>query len=91
MTKNENQLQELIQADLDGELSVTERAELARLLLQDPEARRLQNDFRRTDQLLREIAADTSAAVSHCREHAKRRDVMRRSLAAYWQPDYFTT
>lgn len=53
---NKAQLQELIQADLDGELSITERAELARLLLQDPEARRLQNEFRRTDQLLREIA-----------------------------------
>jgi len=54
---NKGQLQELIQADLDGELSVTERADLARLLLQDPEARRLHNEFRRTDQLLRDIAA----------------------------------
>lgn len=56
MTPNKGQLQELIQADLDGELSVSERAELARLLLQDPEARRLQGQFRRTDQLLRDIA-----------------------------------
>ena len=52
---DKGQLQELIQTDLDGELSVTERAELARLLLRDPEARRLHNDFRRTDQLLHDI------------------------------------
>jgi anti-sigma factor RsiW len=54
---DKSQLQELIQADLDGELSVAERADLARLLLQDPEARRLHEEFRRTDQLLRNIAA----------------------------------
>ena len=41
VTMDKGQLQELIQADLDGELSVAERAVLARLLLQDPEARRL--------------------------------------------------
>lgn len=52
-----DQLQALIQADLDGELSVTERAELARRLLQDPEARRLHDEFRRTDQLLRGIGS----------------------------------
>jgi hypothetical protein len=57
VTTNRDQLQELIQADLDGELSVTERADLARLLLRDPEARRLHNEFRQTDQLLRDIAA----------------------------------
>lgn len=50
-----SRLQELIQADLDGETSVTDRADLARLLLQDPEARRLQEEFRKTDQLLRDI------------------------------------
>ena len=50
-----SQLQELIQSDLDGELSGTERAELARLLLRDPEARRLHNEFRLTDRLLRAI------------------------------------
>ncbi len=54
---DKGQLQELIQADLDGELSVAERAVLARLLLQDPEARRLHAEFRRTDQLLRNVAA----------------------------------
>lgn len=54
---DKGQLQELIQADLDGELSVAERAVLARLLLQDPEARRLHEEFRRTDQLLRSVAA----------------------------------
>jgi hypothetical protein len=52
---NRDQLQDLIQADLDGELSVAERAELARLLLQDPEARHLHDEFRRTDQLLRGV------------------------------------
>lgn len=49
------QLQELIQRELDGELSVPERADLARLLLQDPEAQRLHAEFRKTDQMLREI------------------------------------
>jgi hypothetical protein len=52
-----NRLQELIQADLDGELSPAERAELARVLLQDHDARRLQQEFRRTHQLLRDIPA----------------------------------
>ena len=51
------QLQDLIQADLDGELSVAERADLARLLLRDPQARNLHEGFRRTDQLLRDIPA----------------------------------
>lgn len=50
-------IEELIQRELDGELSVTERADLARLLLQDPEARRLHQEFRNTDRLLREIPA----------------------------------
>jgi len=54
---NKDTLQELIQADLDGELAVGERADLARHLLQDPEARRLNDEFRRTDQLLRDVAA----------------------------------
>lgn len=48
-------LNELIQSDLDGELSAAGRAELARLVLQDPEARRLHDQFRRLDQLLRDI------------------------------------
>lgn len=56
MSNDKNALQNLIQADLDGELSVAGRAELARLLLRDPEARRLHDDFRQTDQLLREVA-----------------------------------
>jgi anti-sigma factor RsiW len=50
-------LQDLIQADLDGELSVAERAGLARLLLRDPQARSLHDDFRQTDRLLRDIPA----------------------------------
>jgi anti-sigma factor RsiW len=55
MTVNGDHIHDLIQADLDGELSVAERAELARVLLQDPEARRLHDEFRRTDQLLRGV------------------------------------
>lgn len=55
MNMNTDSLQDLIQADLDGELSATERAELARLLLRDPEAMRLHHEFRMTDKLLREI------------------------------------
>jgi anti-sigma factor RsiW len=48
-------LQELIQSELDGELSAAERAELARLLLQDPQARRLHHQYGRLDRLLRDI------------------------------------
>jgi hypothetical protein len=50
-------LNDLIQADLDGELSVAERADLARLLLRDPEVRSLHDQYRRMDQLLREVPA----------------------------------
>jgi anti-sigma factor RsiW len=50
-------LEELIQAQLDGELSAAERAELARHLLQDAGARRLHDDYVRTDRLLRDIPA----------------------------------
>jgi len=50
-------VQDLIQADLDGKLSTAESAELARLLLQDPEARRLHDELRRTHTLLREVPA----------------------------------
>jgi anti-sigma factor RsiW len=45
----------MIQADLDGDLGVAERAELARLLLQDPEARRLHGEFWRMDRMLRDV------------------------------------
>ena len=48
-------LEELIQAQLDGELSAAERADLARLLLQDAGARRLHEEFVRIDRLLRDI------------------------------------
>lgn len=48
-------LLELIQADLDGRLHGTDKAELARRLLADPAARRLHDELRRTDTLLREI------------------------------------
>jgi hypothetical protein len=48
-------LHELIQSDLDGALSAAERALLARLLLKDPEARRLHSQFGRLDRLLRDI------------------------------------
>jgi len=50
-------LQELIQDQLDGDLSAGGRAELARVLLQDAEARRLHDEFLRTDRLLREVPA----------------------------------
>lgn len=59
---DKTQLQNLIQGDLDGELSPTQRAELARVLLQDHDARRLQQEFRRTDQLLRDIPAAEAPA-----------------------------
>jgi hypothetical protein len=48
-------LLELIQADLDGQLDGADKAELARRLLADPAARRLQDDLRRTDTLLRDL------------------------------------
>ena len=48
-------LTELIQADLDGALSPAEKADLSRRLLQDPDARRLQEEFRQLDRLLRDI------------------------------------
>jgi anti-sigma factor RsiW len=50
-----NRLEAMIQADLDGELNAAERAELARLLLQDPEARRLHEEFWRMDRMLRDV------------------------------------
>jgi anti-sigma factor RsiW len=52
-----DRLQDLIQADLDGELPAAGRAELARLLLSDPAARRLHEEFRQTDRLLRDIGS----------------------------------
>ena len=48
-------LETLIQAQLDNELSAGERAELASLVLRDAEARRLHDEFQRTDRLLRDI------------------------------------
>ena len=59
-------VQDMIQADLDGKLSTAESAELARLLLQDPEARRLHDELRRTHTLLRTFVrthAHANAAV----------------------------
>jgi hypothetical protein len=50
-------LETLIQAQLDGELPPAERAELARVLLQDASARRLQEDYVQADRLLRAIPA----------------------------------
>lgn len=55
MTMDNNRLQELIQSELDGALSAAERAELARQLLQDPQARRLHDQYGRLDRLLRDI------------------------------------
>lgn len=50
-------LESLISAQLDGELPAAERAELARALLQDADARRLHDDLARIDRLLREVPA----------------------------------
>jgi len=50
-------LESLIQSQLDGELTAAERAELARELLQDADARRLHEALARTDRLLREVPA----------------------------------
>jgi len=66
-------LEELIQADIDGALSSHEHAELARVLMQDPEARRLHDEYRRLDRVLRgipkaepppELRAEVLAATS---------------------------
>jgi hypothetical protein len=62
MSTEPGRIQELIQADLDGELSAAERAELARLLLADPEARRLHDEFKHMDRRLREIPQATPPA-----------------------------
>jgi hypothetical protein len=77
LSVDKSQLQELIQRELDGELSVPERADLARLLLQDPEARRLHQEFRRTDELLHEIPVadpppDLRAAILAARSRSLR-------------------
>jgi anti-sigma factor RsiW len=56
MTSDPDSVHDLIQGDLDGELSPAGRAELARRLLRDPEARRLHEDLLRTHRLLRDIA-----------------------------------
>ena len=50
-----SRLEALVQAQLDDELSTAQRAELASLLLRDAAARRLHDEFQRTDRLLRDI------------------------------------
>ena len=50
-------LEGMIQAQLDGKLSAAERAELARVLLQDAGARRLHEDYARTERFLRDVPA----------------------------------
>jgi hypothetical protein len=77
LSVDKSQLQELIQREMDGELSVPERADLARLLLQEPEARRLHQEFRRTDELLHEIPVadpppDLRAAILAARSRSLR-------------------
>lgn len=87
LSVDKSQLQELIQRELDGELSVPERADLARLLLQDAEARRLHQEFRRTDELLHEIPVadappDLRAAILAARSRSSRpADAGRRTYA----------
>ncbi|MEJ2516389.1 MAG: hypothetical protein P8080_13845, partial [Gammaproteobacteria bacterium] len=48
-------VQALIQAELDGELSAAQEAELAKILLRDPEVRALRDALARTDRVLREM------------------------------------
>ena len=81
-------LNKLIQSDLDGALSAAERAELARLLLQDPEARRLHAQFGRLDRLLRDIPlaeppAGLRAAILAEPAMSPRPDVPRRAWPLY--------
>ena len=57
MSSDTDRLHDLIQADLDGALPPAGRAELARLLLKDPAARCLHDEFRQTDRLLRDIGS----------------------------------
>lgn len=86
-----NRLQDLIQGDLDGELSPSERAELSRALLQDHDARRLQQEFRRTHQLLRDIPAAEAPASLRADILAARGLTARQSgagLRRYSQPFY---
>ena len=81
-------LHELIQSDLDGALSAAERAELARVLLQDPVARRLHDQFGRLDRLLRDIPlaeppAGLRAAILAEPAMSSRRDSSRRAWPLY--------
>ena len=54
---DESRIEELLQRDVDGELTPAEKAELARALLQDPATRRQRDDLARTDALLRTVPA----------------------------------
>jgi len=58
----ELRLQELIQADIDGQLSAAERAEMARALLENPEARRLRAELARVDASLRGLPTEAPPA-----------------------------
>lgn len=85
---NSARLHELIQSELDGALSAAERAELARLLLQDPEARRLHAQFGRLDRLLRDIPlaeppAGLRAAILAEPAMSSRPDAPRRAWPLY--------
>jgi anti-sigma factor RsiW len=55
-------LHELIQHDIDGQLSPAERAELARALLENQEARRLRDELGRLDASLRDLPAEPAPA-----------------------------
>jgi hypothetical protein len=83
-----DRLDDLIQGDLDGALSAAEQAELARRLLQDPGARRLHGQMKRTDRLLRDIpVAEPPAALREAVRAASARPVEAttrwRRLSAY--------
>jgi len=89
MTMEGRPLEDLIQADLDGELGATERADLARRLLLDPDARRLHDQLRQTDRLLREVRAEEpppglrTAILSATAASTRRTEPRQRALPAY--------
>ena len=58
----EPRLQELIQHDIDGQLPAADRAELARALLENPEARRLRDGLARVDASLRALPTEPPPA-----------------------------
>lgn len=84
-------LQDLIQGQLDGELSAGERAELARLVLEDAEARRLHDEYLRSDRLLRNIpAAEPPPGLREAIQAASARtDRPGDAASRWWRPSTY--